>query len=120
MAKETKDFDELLLVSIDEALLSLGESAKQSIYFHVERHFKLAKDEIPQNLGKFQLALEKIFGIGSRFIELLIMRNLYGKINQPFYLKQTDQLEFVKYVDAARFNYMGGIAEVHSLEKSVF
>jgi hypothetical protein len=115
MATKTTDFNNLLLVSIDEALLSMGESAKQSIYFHVEHHFKLAKDQIPQNLDQFQVALETIFGIGSRFLEILIMRNLYGKISKPLLIEQTDQLEFVKYVEAARVNYLREIAQVQSL-----
>ncbi len=105
MTATTKEFDRLLLDSIDEALLSLGETARQSIYIHVEHNFKLNKNEIPQNLRQFQSALEKIFGIGSRFIEILIMKNLYGKISEPLLMDNNRELEFVKYVDAARNGY---------------
>jgi hypothetical protein len=102
---KSKDFDKLLMDSIDEALLSLGESACQSIYFHIEKKFIVSRDEIPSDLEHFQLALEKIFGIGSRFIEILIMKNLYAKIGRPLHMENNEPLEFIKYVEAARRNF---------------
>jgi hypothetical protein len=102
MAARNKDFDKLLLTSIDEALLTLGESAKQSTYFHIERTFEVTREEIPQNLEDFQKALEKIFGIGARYIEILIMKYLYAKMGCPLQMKSNSQLEFVKYVQAAK------------------
>jgi hypothetical protein len=99
---KTKEFDILLLSSIDEALLTLGESARQSTYFHIERTFEVSREEIPENLEDFQTALERIFGIGARYIEILIMKILYGKIGCSLEMKSGDQLEFVKYVKAAK------------------
>ena len=96
------DFDKILLGSIDEALLSLGESARQSIYFHIEKNYNVNRDFIPQELEHFQTALEKIFGVGARFIEILIMRNLYGKVGRALSLENNEQLEFIKYVEAAK------------------
>ena len=102
---KSKDFGKLLLDSIDEALLSLGELALQSVYFHIEKNFAVKPEEIPGNLEHFQLALEKIFGIGSRFIEILIMKNLYAKIGRPLHIENNKHLEFIKYVEAARKNF---------------
>jgi hypothetical protein len=106
MGVKSKSFDELLLVSIDEALLSLGESAKQSIYFHIENNFKVNRRDIPENLPLFQEGLEKIFGVGARFIEILIMKNLYGKVGRQFAMEKNEHLEFVKYVEAARRSFL--------------
>ena len=106
MAKKSKIFDKLLLDSVDEALLYLGESSRQSIYFHIEMNFKLSRNEIPQKLEDFQLALEKIFGIGSRFIEILIMKSLYAKIGRPLRMEKNEQFEFIKYVNVARQSFM--------------
>jgi hypothetical protein len=102
MAAKTEDFDLLLLSSIDEALLSLGEKARKSIYDYVEKNYHFSKSEIPQNLGTFQQALEKVFGIGARFIEILIMKNLYSKTGCQLTMDTNKQLEFVKYVEVAR------------------
>ena len=91
--------------AIDEALSSLGESVKQSIYFHIENKF-VAKREIPGNIKEFQGGLEKIFGAGAQFIEILIMKNLHAKIGITLAAEANDQLEFVDYVNAAKQNFL--------------
>jgi len=103
-----QDFDSLLLTAIDEALLSLGESVRTSIYYHLERNFKVTQNAIPANLPQFQTALEKIFGLGARFLEILIMKNLYAKISCPLVMESKEELEFVKYVEAARQTFLKG------------
>jgi poly(A) polymerase Pap1 len=102
---KTREFDKLLVSAIDEALNSLGESVKQSTYFHIENNFKLARDEIPENLFEFQGGLESIFGAGAQYIEILIMKNLYKKIGRNLKIKNK-QLEFIEYVDSAKDGFM--------------
>ena len=111
----SRAFDELLLSAIDEALSSLGESAKQSIYFHIETSH-VTRSKIPENLQEFQAGLEKIFGVGARFIEILIMKNLYAKIGQPLRMEKSDQLEFVEYVNAAKQSFLKKHHEVEAVE----
>ena len=94
-----------MLSAIDEALNSLGESVKQSIYFHIENKFSVTRNEIPRNLQGFQVGLEKIFGTGARFIEILIMKNLHSKIGRPL-IMESEQLEFVEYVDVAKEGFL--------------
>jgi hypothetical protein len=106
LTTKSKAFDELLLSAIDEALLSLGESVKQSIYFHIENKFSVSRNEIPENLEEFQGGLEKIFGTGARFIEILIMKNVHLKIGFPLLMKKSGELEFTEYVDAARQRFL--------------
>jgi len=98
---KTREFDKLLVSAIDEALNSLGETIRQSIYFHIETTFKVTRNEIPENLEGFQGGLEKIFGAGAQFIEILIMKNLHSKIGLPLKM-ESEQLEFVEYVGAAK------------------
>ena len=106
MTAKSKAFDELLLSAIDEALLSLGESVKQSIYFHIENKFRVSRNEIPENLKEFQGGLEKIFGTGARFIEILIMKNVHSKIGLPPIMKKSGELEFIEYVGTARQRFL--------------
>ena len=94
-----------MVSAIDEALNSLGESVKKSIYFHIEHNFKVPKDKISYNLVEFQGGLEKIFGEGAQYIEILIMKNLHSKIGQPLRMKNK-QLEFSEYVDAAKEGFL--------------
>lgn len=104
MAKR-REFDKLLVNAIDESLNSLGESVKQSIYFHIENKFSVARNDIPANIVEFQGGLEKIFGTGARFIEILIMQNLHTKIGLPLVM-ESEQLEFVEYVDVAKEGFL--------------
>jgi len=103
-----KAFEKLLLEAVDEALASLGESAKQAIYFHLENKFKIARNEIPCRVEDFADGLEKIFGLGSRFLEIIIMRKLYEKIGQPLEWNKNKELVFVEYVAAARRSFLKG------------
>lgn len=105
MASKRNDFNLILLDSIDDALLSLGESARQAIYFHIEKNFQVDREEIPLELERFQIALEKIFGVGARYIEILIMRNLCGRVGRSLQFGKNEQLEFIKYVAAAKQGY---------------
>jgi len=101
-----KAFEELLLEAVDEALSSLGESAKQSIYFHLENRFKIAKNDIPYRLEDFHDGLEKIFGLGAHFIEILIMKSLFEKVGQPLEWNENKELLFIDYVSAAKQGYL--------------
>ncbi len=103
MAKKT--FDEILLDAVDEALSSLGESAKESIYFHLKEKFKISREEIPKRIKDFAEGLEKIFGLGARFLEIMIMKRLYAHIGQPLEWDEDKEFIFVNYVEAARRSF---------------
>jgi hypothetical protein len=82
LAKQSQheNFDQILLDAIDDALSSLGENLKVSIYFHLEDLFKIRKQEIPSRISDFSSALEQIFGLGARHLEILFIKNLHAKI----------------------------------------
>jgi len=44
---ERAEFDRLLLEAVDEGLMSLGESVRQVIYYHLEKNNSLRRDAIP-------------------------------------------------------------------------
>jgi hypothetical protein len=98
-------FETLLLEAIDEALTSLGDSARQAIYYHLEDKFKITKNEIPNRLKDFTDGLEKIFGLGARFIEILIMKKLYEKIGKPLEWNESKELLFFEYIKAAKESF---------------
>jgi hypothetical protein len=106
----SKKFEEVLQDSIDEAFSSLGEAVKASIYFHLEHKFLITKQDIPWRVKDFSDALERIFGLGARHLELLIMKNLYEKVNclyrweGPKWL--VPDLTFKEYVELVRIGYV--------------
>ena len=113
-----KKFEQILLDSIDEAFSTLGESVKKSIYFHLEHKFMIARQDIPYSIDNFSDALERIFGLGARHLEILIMKKLHEKItcfyewNGPSWL--VPDLTFRQYVELMRLCYedKGKIGEV--------
>ena len=100
-----REFNKLVLEAVDEALSSLGESAKQAIYSYMMKTCKIKRSEIPSKIEDVTHALEQIFGDGARLIEIQIMKALYQKVGDAFvYSPKKDELTFVKYVEAARLS----------------
>lgn len=97
-----RDFDRILLEAIDEGLSTLGESSKQAIYFHLARTFHIRKDEIPDKIERFTEAIEKIFGLGANFLEILIMQRLYKKVGGSLNWDEAKDLTFAEYVAVVR------------------
>ena len=97
------NFEELLLEAIDEEFSSLGETCKQAIYFHLENDFGLSKRDVPFRIEDFTEAIENIFGLGAKVLQIRIMKNLFRKMGYPFpYLHDRECLEFTKYLESAR------------------
>jgi hypothetical protein len=97
-----RSFDKLLLEAVDEVLSSLGDSSKQAIYFHLENAFKIRKQDIPCKIDEFTNAIEKIFGLGAKMLEIQMMKALYEKVGYAFkYLPKQKDLIFTDYVKAA-------------------
>ena len=102
-----QDFDRLILDAVDKSLSSLGDSAKQTIYFHLKTTFNIKKQDIPNKIVEFHAAMEKTFGLGCKFLEILIMKNLYEKVGQSFKYKPEQQdLVFTEYINSARRSFL--------------
>lgn len=97
-------FDKLLLEAVDEGLSSLGESSKQAIYFHLAKSFNVKRNAIPFEIVAFAEAIEKIFGLGANFLEVLIMKRLHEKIGVVFDWNESKKFVFAEYVMAAKRN----------------
>ena len=97
------NFEKVLLDAVDESLSWLGESAKQTIYFHLETDYNISKQDIPHRIEDFTEALEDIFGLGAKLLEIKIVKNLFTKMGclQP-QLHTQESLEFTKYIESAR------------------
>ncbi len=104
-----KKFEIVLAEAVDEALSSLGVTVKTSIYFHLEHKFIIPKQDIPFRIDDFSDALERIFGVAAKYLEILIMKKLHEKItcfyewNGPSWL--VPDLTFRQYVELMRLCY---------------
>ncbi len=101
------DFKELLLEAVDASLSSLGDFSKQAIYFYLEKNFTLRKQDIPNKIEEFTSAIEEMFELGAKILEIEIMKHLYVKVGSDFeYFPENDALLFVEYIGAARMHVL--------------
>ena len=97
-----QDFNRLFIDVIDETFSSLGESAKTAIYYHLEQKFNIKKDEIPRSVENFAQAMDMLFGIGSKPLELMFMQRLNEKVKAECGPIKPDDFTFEKYVDLVK------------------
>ena len=107
----SKKFDIVLLEAIDEAFSSLGEKAKSAVYSHLEKMFLIPKKDIPYRLEDFSDSLREIFGLASKHLEILIMKNLNIKMSCSYKWKGPSwlipELTFRQYVELSRVHFEG-------------
>ena len=90
----------LFTKAVEESLSLLGESAKCSIYFHLETSFEIKREEIPKNPEVFAEKLEELFGGGSRYIKRLILKRLYESAGLE--LKCKKGYSFTDYINEVK------------------
>jgi hypothetical protein len=93
------NFEKLLIEAVDNVFSSLGDSCKQALYFHLKHGYDITKQEIPQRIEDFADALEEIFGLGAKLIEIEIMRALFTKVQDFSHSPKQEDLSFTKYVE---------------------
>ena len=91
-----------LLSAIDESLSSFGDSFKQVIYFQLANTYHIKKHEIPDKINEFTDAIEEIFGIGAKLIEMKIIKALYEKVAGFTYFAEKEDLIFTEYIENIR------------------
>lgn len=64
MLMKNQRFDEALLDAVDFVFHSLGQSCKQSLYFHLKATFHTERAEISDRVEEFDRALKLIFKDG--------------------------------------------------------
>ena len=77
--------DEIVLQIIERGFDALGESPKQAIWFCLEEKFGFNRKKVPENLADFQAALQKIFGLGYSFLDVLFRKYLEEATGEKFH-----------------------------------
>jgi hypothetical protein len=75
------DFNRALLEAIDEGFSLLGHLPREAIFHNLEASFQMKKEDIPLNLAKFRVFLETTFGLGTRYVEGIIINRLCEKLD---------------------------------------
>jgi tetratricopeptide (TPR) repeat protein len=95
-----KDFERLLLESIDETLSSMEENLMKVTYAQLES-LGVPKYEISHNIGAFTRVIETVFGTGAEDLKILILKRLYEKNEWPFRRIEFDELTFSEQIERA-------------------
>ncbi|MGC8849990.1 MAG: hypothetical protein ACP5K1_03515 [Candidatus Bathyarchaeia archaeon] len=90
------ELEKALLESIDEGLLALGSNVRQVLYLHLERHYKVRRDDLPNRIGDLQEVLRGLLGNGGEVLEKFIARRFYSRLG----------LDFVDHKDWALIDYV--------------
>ena len=94
--------DMKIMEAIDESLASFGDSVKQAVYFQLQSNYNVPKREIPTKMEEFAEAIEAIFGIGARLVEMKIIKTLHSKVNGFVYVPKDEDFMLKDYVQNLR------------------
>jgi hypothetical protein len=94
--------DMTIMEAVDESLASFGDSVRKVVYFQLQNNYNVPKQEIPTRIEEFAAAIEGIFGIGARLIEMKIIETLYAKAEGFLYVPKDEDLLFKDYVQNLR------------------
>jgi len=106
-AIEESNFDSVLLEAIDETLSVYGERFKSALLTYLDTTVGMRKSDIPARIDEFARALQNLFGLGSRSLEILIMKNLHSRVGVVWEWKASNpwalpDLSFKDYVIFAK------------------
>jgi len=109
-----EQFNEFLIQAVDEAITSLGEPVKNTIYQHLKDDFDISKDDIPIKIVEFSEIIHKIFGLGASRLEIKFMKNLCTRIQADTKWPEHEclskwivmEISFDEYIDKMRKNYV--------------
>jgi len=89
--------DLAVLDAVDEALLVLGESGRERVYYRLEVNHRIKREEIPDRPEDFYEALVDMFGEGAKIFGKIIAKNLYGRLGLTF--NEHENWTLVDYVN---------------------
>ena len=96
--KNSTDFNDLLVDSVDEAISEVLGSRVTSVFWHHYQAFLgITRDEMPYRLDTLFASLKDTFGVGGETLGRVIVKKLYAKANVPLELKPDHTL--AEYVE---------------------
>lgn len=99
---QSSDFEELVVEAIDQTFSKLGTEIKQEFYSFLNVHYKLSKEDIPNRIGDFVDAIEKIFGTGASLLEIDVMKSLRQKVPSFIFTVNNPDFSFEDYLESLR------------------
>jgi hypothetical protein len=95
-------FEMAVTESIDEVFSTLGENVKQAMYSYLENNYGMREDQIPSMIDEFTTAVESLFGVAAKLVELKIIEKVQGKVKGFAYKSKSKEIFFVEYLSALK------------------
>jgi hypothetical protein len=97
-----EELDIAIIETVDESFSSFSSLDKEAIYHHLENTFKIKKQEIPCKFETFVDAIEQIFGVGAKLVEIRILEALHKRIPEFVFFPKKGDIGFKEYVASLR------------------
>jgi hypothetical protein len=95
-------FTVVLTQAIDDGFASISNLDKEVIYLNLENTFKIKKQDIPFKIEGFTDAIEQMFGVGAKLIEIRIIETLHKRIPEFTFFAQKASIGFNEYLVSLR------------------
>jgi len=95
-------FKAAMTEAVDESLSSFSSLDKQNIYSQLENAFKIKKQEIPSKIENFAVAIEQMFGVGAKLIEIRIVEAIHKRVQDFVFFPKKGDVVFKEYVASLR------------------
>jgi hypothetical protein len=95
-------FEATMIEAIDESLGSFKSLNTQEVYSHLENAFEIRKQEIPCKIEDFTDAMEQMFGIGAKLVEIRIIKAVHKRMPEFMFTPRRGAVIFTEYVDSLR------------------
>ena len=101
--KSTEDeFKAAIIETVDDSFSSFSNIDKEAIYLRLEKAFKIKKQEIPSKIEAFVDAIEQIFGVGAKLIEIRRIEALHKRIPEFVFFPKESDVVFKEYAVSLR------------------
>jgi hypothetical protein len=101
--KPTKDeFSVAIIEAVEESLSSFNNLDEEAAYLHLENAFKIKKQEIPSKIEEFSEAVEQMFGVGAKLVEIRIIEALHSRIREFVFIPKKGDVDFKEYIASLR------------------
>ena len=93
-------FEMAVTESIDEVFTALGANVKQALYSYLENRYNMREEQIPSMIEDFAHAVESLFGVAAKLVELKIIERIQEKVKEFNYKPKSKELFFAEYLSA--------------------
>ena len=100
--KSKEEFKVAIIETVEESFASLNNIDKETIYLCLENAFKIKKQEIPCKIEAFVDAIEKIFGVGAKIVEIRIIKALHKRIPEFVLYPRKGNFDLKEYLISLR------------------